>query len=225
MGGIDDDFFSSPFGLGRSPHGLGTAFRWVAACDGWIRVATSDLIIAYRRRIQPHFLTCTLLGHIHSTFIRHSRKRKFRTHLWSTICTWRLRKLTAVVWKRWKFRDVYCSQMARRRRRTNMWAFRWSQAGNRAQRWRSKRRAIRRRARFRQISCLSFEISRIHCSDARAVISDTQRALPSNRWVSCRQLTFHVRFVSFAHFFPLSLPSPKLILGECASVNVRKVKY
>jgi hypothetical protein len=27
MGGIDDDFFSSPFGLGRSPHGLGTAFR------------------------------------------------------------------------------------------------------------------------------------------------------------------------------------------------------
>jgi DnaJ homolog subfamily B member 5 len=26
MGGIDDDFFSSPFGLGRSP-GLGTAFR------------------------------------------------------------------------------------------------------------------------------------------------------------------------------------------------------
>jgi DnaJ family protein B protein 5 len=26
MGGLDDDFFSSPFGLGRSP-GLGTAFR------------------------------------------------------------------------------------------------------------------------------------------------------------------------------------------------------
>ncbi|CAO1362208.1 unnamed protein product, partial [Diamesa tonsa] len=27
MGGIDDDFFGSPFGLGRTPHGLGGAFR------------------------------------------------------------------------------------------------------------------------------------------------------------------------------------------------------
>lgn len=27
MGGIDDDFFGSPFGLGRAPHGLGGAFR------------------------------------------------------------------------------------------------------------------------------------------------------------------------------------------------------
>lgn len=31
MGGIDDDFFGSPFGLGRAPNGLGGAFRWVIA--------------------------------------------------------------------------------------------------------------------------------------------------------------------------------------------------
>lgn len=46
------------------------------------------------------------LGHIHSTFIRHSKRRKFRIRLLSTISTWRSKKLTAVVLKRWKFRDA-----------------------------------------------------------------------------------------------------------------------
>lgn len=161
MGGIDDDFFSSPFGLGRSPHGLGTAFRYVIVMQSKFGLRKKswkwNLIIAIDMSTPTvlHLKTVSLiLGHIRSTFIRRSRKRKLRIRLLSMICTWRWKKLTVVVWRRWKFRDAYCSQMARRKRRTNMWAYRWSQAGSRAQKSHFKRRAIRRKERFLQISCL-----------------------------------------------------------------------